>query len=43
MLKVLIKSVLGSYNLYLIILGKKNDPKNIIKRSHKYVKLKENL
>ena len=39
----LLKSVVGSYNLYLIILGKKKEPTKQIKNHHKYVKLNENL
>ena len=39
----LLKSVVGSYNLYLIILGRKKEPTKQIKSHHKYVKLNENL
>lgn len=35
--------VIGSYNLYLIILGTKNEAIKAIKNHHRYVKLKENL
>ena len=41
--KTLFKRFVGSYNLYFIIFGKKNDPTKAIKNHHKYVKLKENL
>jgi len=41
--KILFKSVDGSYNLYLIILGKKKDPINDINTHQRYVKLNEKL
>ena len=41
--KNLFISVSGSYNLYLIIFGKKKDPTNTIKSHQRYVKLNEKL
>lgn len=41
--KNLFNSVVGSYNLYLTILGNRNEAKNAIKNHQRYEKLNVNL